>query len=85
MVNATPIAACVSLEVHQWLFAARSHSWTTGMMLSGDHRILQCLNSKIIIQGVTKLLEGLNSEKACGLDELPNFILKNASSVGRGP
>ena len=35
-------------------------------------------NFEITIQGVTKLLEGLNGGKASGPDELPNLILKNA-------
>ena len=34
---------------------------------------------EITVQGVTKLLEGLNGEKASGPDELPNLILKNAA------
>ena len=32
---------------------------------------------EITVQGVTKLLEGLNGGKASGPDELPNLILKN--------
>ena len=35
---------------------------------------------EITIQGVTKLLEGLNGGKASGPDELPNLILKNAAN-----
>ena len=35
---------------------------------------------KITVQGVTKLLEGLNGGKASGPDELPNLILKNAAN-----
>ena len=35
---------------------------------------------EINVQGVTKLLEGLNGGKASGLDELPNLILKNAAN-----
>ena len=35
---------------------------------------------KITVQGVTKLLEGLNGGKASGPDELPNWILKNAAN-----
>ena len=35
---------------------------------------------KITVQGVTKLLEGLNGGKASGSDELPNLILKNAAN-----
>ena len=31
---------------------------------------------EITVQGVTKLLEGLNGGKVPGLDELPNLILK---------
>ena len=31
---------------------------------------------EITVQGVTKLLEGLNGGKASGPDELPNLILK---------
>ena len=34
---------------------------------------------EITVQGVTKLLEGLNGGKASGLDKLPNLILKNAA------
>ena len=33
---------------------------------------------EITVQGVTKLLEGLNGGKAPGPNELPNLILKNA-------
>ena len=36
--------------------------------------------SEITVQGVTKLLEGLNGGKAPGPDELPNLILKNAAN-----
>ena len=36
---------------------------------------------EITVQGVTKLLEGLNSGKASGPDELPNLILKNAAEI----
>ena len=35
---------------------------------------------EITIQGVTKLLEGLNGRKAPGPDECPNLILKNAAN-----
>ena len=35
---------------------------------------------EITVQGVTKLLEGLNGGKASGPDELPNLILKNAAN-----
>ena len=35
---------------------------------------------EITVQGVTKLLEGLNGGKAPGPDELPNLILKNAAN-----
>ena len=35
---------------------------------------------EITVQGVTKLLEGLNGGKASGSDELPNLILKNAAN-----
>ena len=35
---------------------------------------------EITVQGVTKLLEGLNGGKASGLDELLNLILKNAAN-----
>ena len=35
---------------------------------------------EITVQGVTKLLEGLNGGLASGPDELPNFILKNAAN-----
>ena len=35
---------------------------------------------EITVQGVTKLLEGLNGGKAPGRDELPNLILKNAAN-----
>ena len=35
---------------------------------------------EITVQGVTKLLDGLNSRQASGPDELPNLIIKNASS-----
>ena len=35
---------------------------------------------EITVQGVTKLLEGLNGEKASGPYELPNLILKNAAN-----
>ena len=35
---------------------------------------------QITVQGVTKLLEGLNGRKAPGPDELPNLILKNAAN-----
>ena len=35
---------------------------------------------EINVQGVTKLLEGLNCGKAPGPDELPNLILKNAAN-----
>ena len=35
---------------------------------------------EIIVQGVTKLLEGLNGGKASGPDELLNLILKNAAN-----
>ena len=35
---------------------------------------------EIIVQGVSKLLEGLNGGKASGPDELPNLILKNAAN-----
>ena len=35
---------------------------------------------EIIVQGVTKLLEGLNGGKTPGPDELPNLILKNVAS-----
>ena len=34
---------------------------------------------EITVQGVTKLLEGLNDGKASGPNELPNLILKNAA------
>ena len=34
---------------------------------------------EITVQGVTKLVEGLNGGKASGPDELPNLILKNAA------
>ena len=34
----------------------------------------------ITVQGVIKLLEGLNGGKAHGPDELPNLILKNAAN-----
>ena len=37
-------------------------------------------NFKITVQGVTKLLGGLNGGKASGPDELPNLILKNAAN-----
>ena len=35
---------------------------------------------EITVQGLTKLLEGLNGGKAPGPDELPNLILKNAAN-----
>ena len=35
---------------------------------------------EITVQGVTKLLEGLNGGMASGPDELPNLILKNAAN-----
>ena len=35
---------------------------------------------EITVQGVTKLLEGLNGGKASGPDELSSLILKNAAS-----
>ena len=35
---------------------------------------------EITVQGVTKLLEGLNGGKTSGPDELPNLILKNAAN-----
>ena len=35
---------------------------------------------EITVQGVTKLLEGLNGGKASGPDELPNLILKNTAN-----
>ena len=35
---------------------------------------------EITVQGVTKLLEGLNDGKAPGPDEIPNLILKNAAN-----
>ena len=35
---------------------------------------------EITVQGVTKLLGGLNGGKASGPDELPNLILKNAAN-----
>ena len=35
---------------------------------------------EITVQGVTKLLEGLNGGKASGPDALPNLILKNAAN-----
>ena len=35
---------------------------------------------EITVQGVTKLLKGLNGGKAPGPDELPNLILKNAAN-----
>ena len=35
---------------------------------------------EITVQGVTKLLEGLNGGKASGPDELPNLILNNAAN-----
>ena len=35
---------------------------------------------EITVQGVTKLLEGLNGGKAPGPVELPNLILKNAAN-----
>ena len=35
---------------------------------------------EITVQGVTKLLEGLNGGKASGPDKLPNLILKNAAN-----
>ena len=35
---------------------------------------------EITVQGVTKLLEGLNGRKAPGPDKLPNLILKNAAN-----
>ena len=35
---------------------------------------------EITVQGVTKLLEGLNGGEAPGPDELPNLILKNAAN-----
>ena len=34
----------------------------------------------ITVQGVTKLLKGINGEKASGPDELPNLILTNAAN-----
>ena len=36
---------------------------------------------EITVQGVTKLLEGLNGGKASGPDELANLILKNAAEI----
>ena len=35
---------------------------------------------EITVQGVTKLLKGLNGGKASGQDKLPNLILKNAAN-----
>ena len=35
---------------------------------------------EITVEGVTKLLKGLNGGKAPGPDELPNLILKNAAN-----
>ena len=35
---------------------------------------------EITVQGVTKLLEGLNVGKASGPDELPNLFLKSAAN-----
>ena len=35
---------------------------------------------EITVQGVTKLLEGLNGGKAFGPEELPNLILKKAAN-----
>ena len=35
---------------------------------------------EITVQGVTKLLEGLNGGKSSRPDELPNLILKNAAN-----
>ena len=35
---------------------------------------------EIIVQGVTKLIQGLNGGKASEPDDLPNFILKNAAN-----
>ena len=38
------------------------------------------LKFEITVQGVTRLLEGLNGGKASGPDELPSLIQKNAAN-----
>ena len=51
-----------------------------GQLHSHSRRNTEMPKFEITVQGVTKLVEGLNGGKAPGPDELPNLILKNAAN-----